>query len=286
MRGEAIMPKITHNRAFPYEDRESDILVGTLGGDGGDEDDATYGFDDKQDGSDVLSVHFDGTDGNDQVFGGPNDDTIKGGKGLDALCGEGGDDWIYGGADRDWLFGGDGQDHLFGEDGCDDLYGDAGQDVLYGGELSDLLDGGAGSDILVGGEGADWLTGGSGYDSFQINWENLFKHDSPAFQPDVIMDFSSFDDVIELIGTGPFLSPAEYVEATIDYGAGYEKAREQALSLLESDDKQYAFVTDGVDGYLFVEVYPNDALEDVEIGVILKGLTALSDFDATDLFCV
>ena len=35
---------------------ESDILLGTLGGDGGgDEDGATYGFDDKQDGSDVLA---------------------------------------------------------------------------------------------------------------------------------------------------------------------------------------------------------------------------------------
>ena len=116
------MPKITHNRAFPHENDEFDILVGTFDEDDrGDEDDATYGFDEKKEGSDVLSVHFNGTDGNDQAFGGPNDDTIKGGKGLDQLYGEGGDDWIYGGADRDWLFGGDNNDHLFGEGGLDDL---------------------------------------------------------------------------------------------------------------------------------------------------------------------
>ena len=54
---------------------------------------------------DVLSFSFQGTDGNDEIFGGSNDDIIKGGKGLDALYGGDGDDWIYGGADTDWLFG-------------------------------------------------------------------------------------------------------------------------------------------------------------------------------------
>ena len=79
------MPKITHNRAFPYENDEFDILVGTLDeNDPRDEDDTTYGFDEKKEGSDIVSVNSTGTDGNDQTFGGPNDDTIKGGKGLDA----------------------------------------------------------------------------------------------------------------------------------------------------------------------------------------------------------
>ena len=85
------MPKIIHNRAFPYENDEFDILVGTRDeNDPRDEDDTTYGFDEKKEGSDIVSVNSTGTDGNDQTFGGPNDDTIKGGKGLDALYGEGG----------------------------------------------------------------------------------------------------------------------------------------------------------------------------------------------------
>ena len=38
------MPDITCNRAFPYENDEFDILVGTLDEDGrSDEDDTTYG---------------------------------------------------------------------------------------------------------------------------------------------------------------------------------------------------------------------------------------------------
>jgi Ca2+-binding RTX toxin-like protein len=277
------MRKITHNRAFPYDDRESDILLGTLGGDGGgDEDGATVDFDDKQDGSDVLSVHFNGTDGNDQFLGGPNDDTIKGGKGLDQLYGEGGDDWIYGGADRDWLFGGDGQDHLFGEDGCDDLYGDDGQDVLYGGELSDFLDGGAGNDILVGGADADWLTGGSGYDTFQfIIGKNWYNPDSPAFNPDMIMDYSTADDQIAVLQSE--LDPIQgYVEGTIDYGAGYDAAKMHAMSLLEGD-KMMAFVTDHVDGYLFIQPWEGDFPAIETVGIILKGLTAVSDFDWSDV---
>jgi hypothetical protein len=217
---------------------------------------------------DVMHYNFQGTNGTDIFYGGPNGDTIKGGKGVDVLHGEDGSDHVYGGVDDDWLFGGDDNDHLFGGDG------------------RDWLDGGAGNDILVGGADKDWLTGGSGYDEFQIIWEHLFKHDSSTSQPDEIMDFSTADDVIVLEGTGPFLVPSKYVEDTIDYGAGYQEAKEHALSLLVGSDKQYAFVTDGVDGYLFVEVYPNDVLEDVEIGVVLKGLTTLSAFDATDLFCI
>jgi RTX calcium-binding nonapeptide repeat (4 copies) len=219
-------------------------------------------------GDDVMRFYFVGTNDNDTFHGGPNDDIIKGGKGVDALYGEDGSDHIYGGADNDWLFGGDEQDHLFGGDG------------------RDVLVGGAGNDVLVGGADKDWLTGGSGYDEFQINWEHLFKHDSPTSQPDEIMDFNINEDVIALQGTGPILVPGEYVEDTIDYGAGYQEAKEHALSLLVGTNKQYAFVTDGVDGYLFIEVYPNDVLEDVEIGVVLKGLTSLSQFDGTVLLCI
>jgi Ca2+-binding RTX toxin-like protein len=282
------VPTITHNRAFPYENDKFDILVGTFDEDDrGDEDDATYGFDDKQDGRDVLSVHFDGTDGNDQVFGGPNDDTIKGGKGLDALYGEGGNDWIYGGADRDWLFGGDDRDHLFGEGGLDEMYGDSGDDELYGGELSDLLDGGPGIDILAGGRDADWLTGGSEPDRFLFIYGNGFDNDSSSSNPDLIMDFNwKESDIIVVEGSEQDPSPDNYVEATIGYGAGYDDAKERAESLLLNSDKANAFVTDGVDGYLFVDAQSGGPVSDaaIEMGIILVGLTSESDFAWTNVW--
>jgi Ca2+-binding RTX toxin-like protein len=257
------MPNISRNRAL--ENDEFDVLFDTF-----DQADATRGFYlyDSDVRYDVMHYNFQGTNGIDIFHGGPNGDTIKGGKGEDVLHGEGGIDHLYGGADDDLLFGGDANDFLFGGDG------------------RDSLDGGWGNDVLVGGADKDWLTGGSGNDEFQIKWEHLFKHDSPASQPDEIMDYDIFEDIIVLDGTGPFLAPSKYVEDTIDFGAGYEEAREHALSLLVGSNKQYAFVTDGVDGYLFIEVYPNDVLEDIEIGVILKGLTSLSDFDGMNLFCI
>jgi Ca2+-binding RTX toxin-like protein len=276
------MPKITDSRAFPYDGRDIGILVGNR-----DEGDTVYGPspDDTGDGYNGpgnpqdSSRDTQGGDDNDQIFGGRTDDTIKGDEGLDALYGGDGNDSLYGGADTDWLFGEGDQDQLYGEDGSDQLYGGAGHDHLYGGEESDWLDGGTGDDLLVGGADADWLTGGSGYDQFEFDIAgNWFNPDSPAFNPDMIMDFSATDDVIVLVGSELEPLPANYVEDTIDYGAGYDAAKTQAMSLL-SGDKTYAFVTDQVDGYLFIEplTEPYTAFETV--GIVLKGQTSVSDFD-------
>ena len=79
-------------------------------------------------------------------------------------------------------------------------------------------------------------------------------------------------------------SPARYVEDTIAYGAGYDAAEMHAMSLLDGD-KTYAFVTDGVDGYLFIE--PWTSLPAIEtVGIILEGLTSTSDFEWHDVMSV
>jgi Ca2+-binding RTX toxin-like protein len=252
--------RTTRTRSFPYENDEFDIRVGSFDDDGRNDDDDKNGLDDIKEGI------------------GPNDDTLKGGEGLDALYGEGGDDHIYGGGGTDWLFGNNDQDDLFGEDGSDQLYGGDGNDFLDGGEESDWLDGGTGTDILVGGPDGDWLTGGSGYDTFLFNVAgNWYNPDSPSFNPDTILDYSSTDDQIVLEGSELVAVPGRYVEDTIAYGAGYDAAEMHAMSLLDGD-KTYAFVTDGVDGYLFIE--PWTSLPAIEtVGIILEGLTSTSDFE-------
>jgi Ca2+-binding RTX toxin-like protein len=298
------VPKITHNRAFPHENDEFDILVGTFDEDDrGDEDDgATYGFYEKNDFyeknefSDVLFFNFQGGDGDDEFFGGPNGDILKGGKGIDTLYGLDGDDRIYGGGDGDDLYGNYGNDDLFGEDGSDKLWGGYDNDDLFGGESIDYLIGGEGDDLLVGGEGGDHLTGGSGLDDFAFAWSDNTNsydgHDSNVFNPDTIWDFH-FGDTILLQG-GWYSSSSEYnyAEGTIDPGAGYDVAREYADSKLNTGggfgvEKSYVFVTDGVDGYLFVDWFKPDGDGDVgdgywagaEVGIILKGLATESDFD-------
>jgi Ca2+-binding RTX toxin-like protein len=235
-----------------------------------------------------------GGDGNDKIFGSSSRDILDGGEGLDQLYGGDRNDDIYGGADTDWLLGEDGNDHLFGGDGCDQLYGGEDYDELYGDELSDWLDGGSGDDVLMGGEDADHLTGGSGLDQFAFNFENLFVGDSWASNPDKIWDFNHNYDTIVLEGPGfdPYPT-AEYVEAELPafhgVGAGYDAAKKHAESLLDGG-KKYVFVTDKVDGYLFVdwvqgdgEGYDEGLHAGVDVGIILKGLTSISDFDSHNI---
>ncbi len=68
------------------------------------------------------------------------------------------------------------------------------------------------------------------------------------------MDFSTTDDVIDLLVRGFFHSLPITWRARSSYGSGYDDAKVKAESLLDVDSKSlYAFVTDGVDGYLFTD---------------------------------
>ncbi len=95
------------------------------------------------------------TEGDDTLFGSPQDDEIA------AL---GGDDAVSGDAGADSLLGGPGDDSLLGEAGPDTLAGGSGDDSLAGGAEDDSLSGGPGDDTLEGGSGADRLAGEAGDD--------------------------------------------------------------------------------------------------------------------------
>jgi Ca2+-binding RTX toxin-like protein len=82
---------------------------------------------------------YNGTSGNDQVYGNGGDDILSGGKGNDKL---------FGGADNDTLRGGAGDDVLNGGSGNDRLFGGAGDDILIATKGNDTVDGGAGDDIV------------------------------------------------------------------------------------------------------------------------------------------
>ena len=80
---------------------------------------------------------------------------------------------------------------LYGEIGNDKLFGGVGNDKLFGGDENDILKGNIGNDTLTGGLGNDQLTGGGGNDIFQIN---------TGVGKDVIKDYSSRGDSIQLLG--------------------------------------------------------------------------------------
>jgi Ca2+-binding RTX toxin-like protein len=206
--------------------------------------------------------------------GGPGNDLIVGTTGDDILYGHDGNDTIIGGAGQDWLVGGNGRDFIYGGDNIDYLFGDAGNDVLYGNAGNDVLEGGSGHDVLVGGAGRDYLKGDSGYDTFQFNIPNGWT-DSPVANADHILDFNAADDWIDVPVAG---NASNYFELSIGYDDGFSEALKFAQTYM--GDGNYVFVTDYVDGYLFADLNSNGT---VETGIILEGLTSLSDFSQYNL---
>lgn len=205
-----------------------DWMVGSTGNDtlyGGDGTDFLHG----SAGDNLLY----GEDGNDRLTGGTGNDTLFGGNGNDTLIGWTGADVMDGGEGSDLYMvdaldritdtgttgydtakiyeatgvalnmntwrGVERVDGFTGNDTLDAslttvamfLFGDAGHDVLYGGSGNDTLVGGAGQDTLVGGAGNDWLVGSAGADMF------VFR---PGFGRDVIADFDSAQDQIDISG--------------------------------------------------------------------------------------
>lgn len=71
-----------------------------------------------------------------------------------------------GSSGNELLYGTEGNDVVHGNGGVDWVFGDEGADTLTGGDGDDLLFGGAGDDRLTGGAGSDYLKGNSGADTF------------------------------------------------------------------------------------------------------------------------
>ncbi|SEN07619.1 calcium-binding protein [Palleronia pelagia] len=119
------------------------------------------------------STNLFGWIGDNDLTGRATDDRLVGQDGQDTLSGQGGDD------------------DLAGNGGDDVLRGDGGNDLLLGGAGADTLEGGQGNDTLNGGDGVDWLEGGDGADVFVFdNMDDV----------DVITDFQSGTDKIQLDG--------------------------------------------------------------------------------------
>jgi Ca2+-binding RTX toxin-like protein len=124
------------------------------------------------------------SDGNDIVVGWTQNLTVDLGAGADwfADFSPGHNDVVFGDALSSGVFG---DDTLQGLAGDDSLAGRGGADQLYGGD---------GADTLIGGDGADYLSGAAGVDRFVFEATS----DSPLAAPDVIADFQTGVDRIDL----------------------------------------------------------------------------------------
>lgn len=187
-----------------------------------------------------------------------SDTFFLGQEGADRFFGQGGDDQAQTGGGDDYASGSDGDDQIDGEAGDDVLVGGAGDDILYGGSGNDLLSGGMGDDILEAGSGSDTLSGGAGNDTLITgageNWlgggagEDVFVFTAIPSR-NVVTDFTSGDDLIDLSAFSSIRDMAELREQmrevdgntliTLETGIDIE-LRGVSLASLDADDFRFA----------------------------------------------
>jgi Ca2+-binding RTX toxin-like protein len=190
-----------------YGTPEDDVLLGLAG------DDVIY----DRPGPGSATV-----EGNNRILAGPGNDAVYAGYGDDTVDGGPGDDVIYGSGNFASTPGG--TIVLWGRDGADHLDGGPGDDTIFGASGADTIDGGPGDDLIRGSVDADLLRGGPGADTFGFGFLGAaisnFRPDSGvgAGQRDIVQDFRSGQDKIDLTGYGP-ISPVRGL-AVADHGDG------------------------------------------------------------------
>lgn len=201
--------------------------------------------------------------------------TIRGGIFGKTIDGTGDDDFIFGNSFRhfakDLVLAGGGDDtinyskhkgdvSLFGESGEDTIRGGAGDDYISGGTLTSMTD-----------NFRDTLFGGAGKDKFDFHYKSMNR--------DTVMDFNSFDDSIDGRVEGKSGAAGNYQEATSTSMKGWFGALAFASKHM-MDSKTYMFITDEIDGFLLAD-YDRDGR--VNSGIVLKGLTSVTQFSAADI---
>lgn len=177
------------------------------------------------DGNDLIRASI----GEDMILGGAGDDEIHGGTGKQTLIGGTGDDTIWGGSGAQLLLGDDGQDVIHGGSGAQTLMGGAGNDAIWGGSGVQSLQGWDGNDVLHAGSGNETLSGGTGRDTFVF---------STANGNDVITDFQTGQDSIEI---------------TFDLGGLKPTQAQDLLGNISADRQGNAILTIGSDFRLVLQ---------------------------------
>ena len=170
----------------------------------------------------------------------------------------------------DWLFR--------KNDNFDDwLPGTSGHDVIKGLGGNDELEGGKGWDALYGGKGRDTF-------SFRAGDSGTENHASYG-AADEIRDFQTGTDNIFFKIVGAHAGTRDnYFEDSFRGFNGEQSSYNVAMNMAEQKfvggKVEYAFYTDGHDGFLFADTNHDGH---VDTGIILDGLNSKSDFSWLDI---
>lgn len=257
-----------------------------FGGEGADTIEAIGGSDNLlingNQGSDLISLDAQGGAFNAAVvFGGQGADQIAATGLVDSFVfGNLGDDLIEIGAATDLdgadattntsVFGGQGNDIITLANGAGEgnlLSGDLGDDIIDAGtNARTTVLGGEGNDIITASGAGSVLTGGSGRDRFNVAGVDVAQESDLL----TITDFVTGVDQIDL--GGPTARSTTIGQGVVN--GGFDAVRAAAGDLLKGDGIEYAFVTNGTDGYLF--------RSDTSV-VRLQGIGSVNGLAATDI---
>ncbi|MBB5788941.1 peroxidase family protein [Jiangella mangrovi] len=137
---------------------------------------------------------FWGNDGDDTIEGSDGIDTALGGRGDDVITDSAGDDVHKGGPGNDAIDTGPGLDIIMSGDGHDFTNGGLNANETFAGEGNDFVVAGGGADTVFGGGGHDWQEGGNGNDLLQGDSGAPFFDDINAPGDDVLIGGSNEDD--------------------------------------------------------------------------------------------
>ncbi len=212
-----------------------------------------------------LGVAFDDGFGNAETFSGIED--VLGTAFSDAIRGDG---------FANGLFGNEGNDLLAGRGGDDALLGGEGQDVLIGGQGTDVLSGGA-----VPGDGVFDVFGfvAPGDGGFVAN-----PGPPGSIAGDIILDFTSGEDVIQVDPSGFALAPGplELGDTYSIIGSAFDGSDAGANAAFDAGAPTFVFSTDDATlyydangsqpGYTVIATLANDATPAAADIVVEAGL--------------
>lgn len=258
---------------------------------GSNDDDTIYG----RGGNDVIYAgrgvdHIDGGSGDDSIFahnrpstdpydywgrdvaqGGDGNDTISYGYTLDPVEIYGdhrsiSEAYLQDGNDRIW--GGRGNDFIVGGGGNDIIYGGNGNDTIMTDYGSQTGPGYIGTNTVIGGRGQDVISV-SGDDTIVVNAVDSFAMESAE---DIITGFDRPYTHVHIDMPGQ-VTASNYAEVSIS-PVGFKSALAEANAWLK--EKDYVFVTDHHDGYVFADT---DLDGFADTSVKLQGITSKDQFD-------
>jgi Ca2+-binding RTX toxin-like protein len=147
-----------------------------------------------------------------------------------------------------------------------------GADIVTAGVGSSTINTGGGDDLIAGGLNGDILTGGAGADTFRYQTVNDSRISSGVNNRDVITDFTSGEDKIDLLT----LADSTAVGQTVRFAGNFNTLAEgQAAISGTGADADLNVVYVRGDNTLWVDVDNNAVLNDNDLQIILQGVTNL-----------